>query len=1524
MNLQVIKNRVGKILAYSITAILFLLITAFLVLQMPPVQNYLIKKFLKDFTQVTGFRTDIKSFRMLWFDRLELLGVSVYDTENNQMIRAKEILINFKLTELLGANNVNIDGVYLDSAHVLLTKVNDSDTSRDLNMNVFIANINSRYGGSGGGGKSPRINIGEAFINASQFTYNDQDRDSIKSSFDYQHFSLSVDEGQLNSFVVLGDTIEFDLKTLIAQDLESKFSVNQISTFFRLCQTSMEFNGLTLEAGNSSISDTIVFNYKGLVQLNDFVNRVRIHANLRNTRIDPKDLELFAPGVERIGQPFVVNGIFDGRINKFKLSQMRIDIGDTHLAGSLDMDGLPNINETFMIVNLKNSAVQPRDLAFLFNDKTFQRISPLGRLVMNGQFLGYPTDFVANGNFSSNLGVIRSDINFKVNEKDIDRSEYSGSLSLSSFDLGRYLRDTTTVQRVSMNGKIIGSGLSQHTADFRLDGQVYSIGFRGYNYKNILTNARVASERFDGFIQIDDPNLQMKARGSIDLREDRNIINVQASLDTAFLHNLKLTKDSIFLHADLVADIRGLTLDSLEGAANVRNFEIVFNNETLKLDHIQLDAHRGLHNNRSFFLQTTIGDVLIKGAYYLSDLINDVGTLSREMQLNIQNNSQATAAYYQAKKTRPTPYEASVTVALKDIKPLAQLLKLDVDVARNTVINSTFTSGYTTIFRVFSDIDSLRYGNTLVLDTELDMTASKIADSTNVLAMFSLVSGSQQFGPTFKTNNLLVEGIWNRNHIDFGLDVDQVGQTNYARLKGAVDFMRDSTLISMEPSTVRLLEREWNFAADNYLSVNHQNAFFHNVTLLNANQAVGLHGELSNDPSKILALDIRQLDLSILNALSKKKFKGVMDARVEMTNYYSEPSVQNEIRIEDLTIDDFLIGDITGQNRWDTTRQIFATNLFVDREQDRIVNLTGYYDPSDKVSPLNLSAKLVKANLNIIEPFLQDIFSNFGGTISGDFSITGTPAAPDIKGEGTLADGQIMVNYLQTLYKITGKVGLTPTSIYFKDIELTDSYKNKGKLNGAINHNEFANMSIALEASFSNLQVLNTTSKDNSLFFGQAFASGTLEMTGLLANLKIASAARTEKNTRIYIPISGTSSTDQKEFISFNNFTDTTAAKVITKAVKQKINLTGVTFELNLDVTPEAYCEIIFDVKSGDIIRGRGNGDLKLQVDTRGEFNMFGPFVFTEGRYNFTLYDIINKEFDIKPGSSITWLGDPYEAIMDIDASYDQLASLYALVNTTSSNLSDEEKNSPQVRRKYPVQVLLQIDGPMLSPTINFDIIAKDLPYLANSAVNLDLAFTAFKARLDEQELKRQVFSLIVLRRFSPPESFNTSGSVASSLSELLSNQLSYWMSQVDENLEIDVDVASMDQESFNTFQLRFSYTFLNGRLRVTGDGTYFTNSGQTSSATASPTNVAGDWTVDYKLTADGKLRIKMYSRTNLNPILNSVNQQTALTTGASIIHTQSFNELRELFASSRRQNRKRAERAGANIDALKDDDGVE
>jgi hypothetical protein len=119
----------------------------------------------------------------------------------------------------------------------------------------------------------------------------------------------------------------------------------------------------------------------------------------------------------------------------------------------------------------------------------------------------------------------------------------------------------------------------------------------------------------------------------------------------------------------------------------------------------------------------------------------------------------------------------------------------------------------------------------------------------------------------------------------------------------------------------------------------------------------------------------------------------------------------------------------------------------------------------------------------------------------------------------------------------------------------------------------------------------------------------------------------------------------------------------------------------------------------------------------------------------------------------------------------------------------------------------------------------------------------------------------------------------------------------------------------------------LNGRLRITRDGTIgnqATTNGSTSGTTNSSniSSVVGDWTVDYLLTADGKFKVKMYSRTNVNPVNTNLNSQNAITTGVSLLYTQSFNELKDILKSNRNKNRRKPEdNPDLNEDALKDDD---
>src|SRR5690606_8319614 len=149
------------------------------------------------------------------------------------------------------------------------------------------------------------------------------------------------------------------------------------------------------------------------------------------------------------------------------------------------------------------------------------------------------------------------------------------------------------------------------------------------------------------------------------------------------------------------------------------------------------------------------------------------------------------------KKSTPKQYQTSFKVDLKKIDPISELLNVNLKVTPGTSIQGNFNSGYTTIFRAFTFADTVNYNGNVFLSSEAEITASKIADSTSVLAMAFINSEQQNLKSGLKTQDLLVEGIWNRNHIDFGVDCREQVKDNYVRLRGATDFMKDSTVIKL-------------------------------------------------------------------------------------------------------------------------------------------------------------------------------------------------------------------------------------------------------------------------------------------------------------------------------------------------------------------------------------------------------------------------------------------------------------------------------------------------------------------------------------------------------------------------------------------------------------------------------------------------------------------------------------------------------------------------------------------------------
>lgn len=1506
MRWQVIKIRtfrwVRNIVLYGLYASIVLLLTAFLLLQLPPVQKALIERYTGGLENVIGFKVTFSSINVRWYDRLEIKNLLVEDPEHNEMIRVGDLRVNFRFSSLLDRGEINIDGAALDSAYVNMKQIQETDSTRDLNMTVFVDRLNNMS--SGGGGKSPKLNIGEVVLDRSTFIYNQSDSDSIKYGFDYRHFKLALSDGELTNFKVIGDTIQFNLNSLSAVDDVTRLEVKSLKTFFLISQTSMEFLGVNAEVGKSIIKDTVIFTYNSQRDFNDFNNKINMHAKLKDSYLDPDDLELFFPGAKQIGQPVTLSGTVTGRVSRLKYSKMDLRFGNTQLYGSVDLDGLPSINETFITLKLKRSSVDIRDLKFAFDDFAYDRLKPLDKVSMTGTFTGFTNDFVADATLDGRLGWIRSNINLKVNERDFDKTLYKGGLELRNFELGTYFNDTTLLQDVTLRGNISGRGLTYESADFFLVGTINSVGIMGYDYVNITTNARFAKQFFSGSMKIDDPSLRFGAEGSIDFRKGRDLVQIRANLDTALVHKLGFSKKDLAISSFININSHGLQIDSLFGEATLRNTKIHYNSKFIQLDSMHLISEKK-DTERQITFRSSLFDATMKGNYYYSTLFQDLNKLFQELMLSIRNDKAAIASYYNSKRKSSQEYEANIVIDLHDINPLLNLAGLDLQLSHKTTVTGRFTNGLTSILQAFSTIDTIRYEGKEFLGNDMEFTGSKIRDSANVLAMATINSNRQTLSKALSTKNLLIEAIWNRDHVDLGVDVDQEGFNNKLRLRSEVDFLADSTKIKILPSRILALDREWTVNRRNYILFKGKEFTVKNVEIHHEQQSISLDGQVSADPEKELILQVNDLNLEIINNFVTEKFTGIVNAKFVGKDLHRRPLIQNDLNVDSLTVNEFLIGDVDGKNQWNPETQKFDINFSIDRLQERTMVLEGIYDPAKQQDPLDVKATFNKARLKLLEPLLRGLFSEIDGELTGVYAIKGTFGKPTLSGEGTVNDGKILIDYLHTVYSFAGKIGMAPTQIIFDNIQVTDAYENKGTLHGYIAHKNFGKFIINLDGEFANFQVLNTTNKDNDLFYGQGYATGSVNIFGPSSNLKISANARTEKNTKIYIPISGTSEVDKKDFIRFAHFTDSLSMPSDPgKKTSKKRELTGITVDINLDITPAAYAEIIFDIKAGDIIRGRGNGDLRLQLDTKGEFNMFGGIEFTEGAYNFTLYDIINKEFSIKPGSRLLWYGDPYAGIMNITASYRQLASL-APIYDKEPNIQTESA----IKRKYPIEVQLKLDGPMLSPTFAFDLVSADLPTLITlsdgTQKRLSFDFAAFKTRLDEQELKRQVFSLIILRRLSPLDAFSTSGSLANSVSELLSNQLSYWLTQVDQNLEIDLDLGALDAEAFNTFQLRLSYSFLNGRLRVTRDGT-FTNANQQQQSVAS---IAGDWTVDYLLTPDGKFRVKMYSRSNFNALSSSLGSQTAVTTGFSLMHTQSFNELKDLLRGARERRRKEMEK---------------
>jgi hypothetical protein len=1489
------KRPLLKILVILIMFISIMMVGITAALQFPEIQTRVTHQLTRYLSKRIGLPVEIGYVNIYWFNQIHLDDLLVKDTENDTLIYIQNARLNYNASSLIAGRDITFNKAIIEKADVRV--VRNAPDGR-FNINIFDDALKDLLGSNRPDSLKGTFLIKEIELYNSDFTLSDPQKDSIRNKFNYNQFRIQNIDAEITNLKARGKDFQIQFNALSGVDSATQMNIKNLTGFYQITKNSMVFRTFDIDLGRSNIEASFVFQFDSIQQMKEFNELVTIIADIKDSRIYSRDLGNFATVFKKYYQFYRLSGFFSGTINRFRINNFDLALGSvSRLKGSASLAGLPDVNNTFMDVKIENSLLNPEDLVQYVGEKTIQSLKKFGNSSFTGRFIGFPIDFVADAEFHTQIGFFDSDINLKLDQTD-NLPYYSGGIIAQGLDLGIILENEKTYQEIDLNGRIEGKGFYKSDADFLLDAVIENIGFLDYNYQNILIDGRLSSEIFNGLLDINDPNLDFEMNGEIDLRDGYEKINIAASIDTAVLHHLNVTKRPASISTQINVNLKGLDINSISGIIKAPETYLTYDSRLAKITNFKLISE---NTDSLSYLEVSSDDLdcHISGNFKLDNLFDDIPEILNEYYLILKNDSSEINTYFANKPvTDSSSYLIDYNLSLFNINPLGQLFFPELYIAENTNISGDLIIGPTSLISLQSQIDTIRYGTINFYNNSFEINAAKLADSTLIDASLNIYSETQENAKKAYTRNFEIDGNWEDSHIDITFNIDQIERGNEIHLVNTIDLFPDSTVIKFQPSKLIILNDQWKFSPNNRIDIRGKEINFSEVHLSNEEQFIELVGKISEDTSKSVNLNINNFVITNLNPILPRDFHGILSGFTTMKRYYQKPIIISDLRIKDLIFERFPSGDVHASSQWDATKQRMGINFEVFREIDqKVIDINGNYYPDREKNKIDLLATLNNANINFIEPFYENLISNLDGKAKGTFSIGGNLRRPVVNGQTYVTDGKITIDYLKASYDFEGNVMFTENRISVRDLLLKDKFDNTGTLNGGINHDYFRNVRFDLRGQFGNLLVLNTTFADNKQFYGTAFGTGDLHVTGREKNINIDVDAITNNGTKFYIPLSGDESeVIQENYIQFAKISDEDNAE--DSRDSDVVKLTGIKLDFDLEVTPEAYCEIIFDQKAGDIIRGRGNGELSLSVDTKGEFNMFGDYEIQSGGYNFTLYNVINKEFSIESGSRISWSGDPYEAQLDLTATYRQLAALAPLFAEDSTVY-----NNPEARRKYPTNVVLHLTGPLLTPEIDFDIDINDYPrHLVINGVSFETVVSAFKSEIhsNEQELKRQVFSLIILRKFAEQGSFSVGNSFGNSVSEFISNQLSYWITQIDENLEIDLDLGALDQNAFNTFQYRLSYSFNDGRFRVTRSGNISNEDNPNDLS-----NIIGDWTLEYLLSQDGKYRAKMYNRFNYNSLYGDSRSTTTATAGFSFMHTQSFNKFRDLFKSNRKKRKK-------------------
>ncbi len=1473
---KAIKIILSVVSALILTAVV-VPVVATIALSSYSVQNWVAGKFTKYFSERLGTTVSVGHIGIKLFNRVTLDEVYVEDFGHDTLLYVDHLDVGLRgYNPATGV--IRLGEVRLGGADFRLVQ----DSTGVTNLAALLAKLKS---------DKPKKNrpfalrAGSLTVDSTRFRmqkYVIPDREEGINFADLDIRGLSLD---FQAVRIDSDSVRADIRRLSATE-KSGFRLREFSgKNVAVGSRGIQIAELRLADDDSEVvMPELALAYPGWKAFGDFIRSVEMHAVIRDSRVAMRTIGWFAPSLLAWESAVRLEGIFDGTVADLSGRLDEAAIGDTRLRTRFHIAGLPKIDKTRFDLDVDELSTDAASAAAIFRDiggkelppSTAQRLEGLGKVTLAGTFEGLPADFRADARLQAAPG--NADFRLQVNPEAEGGIGLKGDVSLADFRLGQLL-GVEKLGAATVSARIDGT-LGGAAMALTTDAAIERLHFNGYDYHDIRAEGEVRNKYYKGIVASTDPNLDFRLDGTFDF--DRPVPEYDFALDIERidLHALRFNeRDSVsVLQADMRIDARGTTLDAITGHGTISGLTYWFPGDSIVSRNISLFGDN-LSEQKRIRFDSDFLDAELTSRASVVDLIPAIRQTIRYYLPSLGNGAA------QPTDTLPTGGDDYYALQL-NIKEagefVATALMPGLYIAPGTTLSAVFnpsTRNFSTLVRS----DLIQYNNIYVAG--LEATNRNQADSIAVYLRTDEVAVGGFYMPGLAVNGGVRD---NTVNLSTGFDNPQNG---LSVLLNTVSQMQPDSVSGKNGWLTRVLasrigigEEQWRIASPgigwggDVIAVDRFRIFTEGQEFL-------LDGRLSAAPTDTLRLAVSDFDLAPLSGLLDRYGYGIaghMNGRAELIGGRGEtPLFYGRLAFNNLIFNGKNIPNSTFVSEWDPVAERVDISLALDSGRPVI---EGQYNTQSR--RYELRAEVPGLDLALLDPVLEGVLADIEG--AADLSLTLTGAGKELDLDGTIAVKSFAgtVDFTRARYHFAdavirvanNRVTLPRTTIY-------DQEGGEGELTLSLDIRSLSQLNYAVSVTPRGMLALNTTAADNDNFYGKAYASGTVTIAGNPHAIDMQINAATEANSTFFMPLSGVSSIAEADFIVFENPNAENEAATLSRyelmkrmreqAGKNPARKSTMNIDLNIDVHPNTRVELVIDPQNGGTIQANGTGTLSLHLEPAEDvFTMFGDYRINQGDYQLTLMTVMDKRFTIEPGSSIRWVGDPLNAMLDVTASYH--------VRASTAPITGEAEG-----RMVPVDCQIILSDRLSQPVITFDIA---LPS-ADAELRGEL-----QTAMNTQEQKSQQFVWLVMTgEFYGGSTANigTATTAASTGIEFLTNQLSNWLSTERFNFNLGYTLGNNQMATSDEVEGAFSGELISDKLLFEGEVNY-----NLGTNTADPRNnqFSGDFYLTYIINRRGSLRARIFSRT----IDRYDENQGLQEQGGGIYYTQDFDRWSELFRRNR------------------------